>query len=128
MDSLLALGTTTLGLGAGGGVGFFFVKWLFEFFGGRMDKQADRLDAGTNLLITQLQGQVTALLEREKHREERLRVVEDELAECKRRHAESDAEVHRLKAIMQGRGEMRERAAVIVAAEKLEERRQEKKS
>lgn len=123
MDSLIALATTTLGLGAGGGVGFFFVKWLFEFFGGRMDKRADRLDAGTDKLIAQLQGQVEALLEREKQHVARLEKVEDELAECKRRHAESDAEVMRLKAILQGRGEMRERAAVIVAAEKLEERR-----
>lgn len=125
METTLSLATTTFGLGAGGGIGFFFVKWLFEWFGGRMDKRADRLDAGTDKLIGLLQDQVASLIERGARLEARLEKVEGDLAECKKRHAESDAEVMRLKAIMQGRGELRERAATIVAAEKLVERRGE---
>ena len=84
-----------------------------------MDKRADRIDAGTDKLIKNLQEQVDALLERERVREERLAKVEDDLAECKRRHAESEAEVMRLKAVIQGRGEVRDRVATIVAAERL---------
>lgn len=125
METAIALATTTFGLGAGGGIGFFFVKWLFEYLGGRMDKRADRLDAGTDKLIGLLQDQVASLIERGARLEARLEKVEGDLAECKARHAESDAEVMRLKAIMQGRGELRERAATIVAAEKLVERRGE---
>lgn len=123
VDSILNLTATTFGLGLGGGAGFFFIKWLFEYLGGRMDKRADRIDAGTDKLIENLQEQVEALLAREKVREVRLAKVEDELAECKRRHAESDAQVMRLEAILQGRGEVRDRAAAIVAAERVADRR-----
>ena len=123
VDSIVNLTATTFGLGLGGGAGFFFIKWLFEYLGGRMDKRADRIDAGTDKLIENLQKQVEDLLAREKVREVRLAKVEDDLADCKRRHAESDAEVMRLKAIMQGRGEVRDRVQSIVAAEVLADRK-----
>lgn len=127
MDSLLSLAASGAGIGGGATIAFLFIRWVVEYLGGRMEKRADRLDAGTATLIGQLQGQVAALLEREKHREQRLRNVEDELTECKRRHAESDAELMRLKAIQQGRGEMRDRAQVIVSAEAFEARRNPEK-
>lgn len=127
MDSVVSLAASGAGIGGGATIAFLFIKWVVEHFGGRMDKRADRLDAGTATLISQLQGQVAALLEREKMREERLSNVEGELAECKRRHADADAELMRLKAIQQGRGEMRDRAQVIVSAEAFEARRKPEK-
>lgn len=111
MDNIFTVATTTLGLGAGGGAGFFFVRWLFEFLGGRMDKRADRIDAGTDKLISLMQAEMKRL-------SERVDGLEEDLRDCKRRHAESDAEVMRLKAILQGYGEAREKAQLIVSSEK----------
>ena len=97
------------GVGAGGG--FFIIKWLFEYVGGRMDKRAAALDQGTQLLIEGLEKRLDTVTER-------LDRVERDLADCRYKHAESEAEVLRLKAMMQGAGDAREHAALIIAAEK----------
>lgn len=106
----LAVATTTGGVGLG--LGFFFVRWLAVFLAGRWDRREAQIDAGTKLLIDQLTAQVTAL-------GDRLRSVEDDLAECKKRHAESEAEQMRLKAMLQGYGDARQNAALEQAAIKL---------
>jgi len=61
MAEALTLATSMGGFGAGAGLAFFAVRWLFEYLGGRMDKRADRLDEGNDKLIKLLQGQVEAL-------------------------------------------------------------------
>lgn len=101
-------------LGAGGiaGVGFAFAKWFLEYVGGRMDKRAAALDAGTQRLIEGLEKRVNALTDR-------LDQVERDLAECNHKHALAEAEVAKLNAILLSRGEIRERAQLIVAAERL---------
>ncbi len=106
-------------VGAGGGVGFFVIKWFVEWIGGRVDKKEEavergfeRLDAGTQQLISHLQSQMASVLER-------LDNAETALRDCQRKHAESEAEVARLKAIMQGSGEVREHVQRILAAEAL---------
>lgn len=118
MEQFLNIAGTATAITTGGGVGYFFVKWLFEYLGGRMDKRADRIDAGMDKLITRMETQIEGLIERGKDLEERLARVEGDLAECKSKHAESEAEVARLKAAMQGYGEARDKAQLIIAAER----------
>jgi len=89
------------------------IKWLAEFVGGRMDRRSDRLDASTDKIIKLLEARVDQLTTR-------LDLVEAELVDCQRKHAESEAEVMRLKAVMQGYGDARDAAQRIVAVERLQ--------
>ena len=50
------------------------------------------------------------------------------LRACERKHLESDAEVMRLKSMLQGFGEARERASLIIAADKLEQKEKDGKA
>ena len=79
-----------LAAGAGAGGGFCAIRWVFEYIGGRMDRRAEALDAGTQQLINNLQSRLTTV-------EARLDKAETELAECRAKHATSEAEVARLK-------------------------------
>ncbi|SFG08550.1 hypothetical protein SAMN05518801_10743 [Novosphingobium sp. CF614] len=104
-----------LSAGAAAGGGFGVIKWGLEFLGGRMDKREAAIDAGTQMLIASLEARLNALTAR-------LDKVETELADCRRKHAEAEAKVMRLEAMQQGYGRAREQAALIVAAERLEQR------
>ncbi len=99
-------------MGGGAGGGFLAVKWLIEWVAGRLDKREARIDAGTDKLIQALERQVGAL-------SKRLEAVENSLADCQRKHAESEATVLRLQAILDGKGEIAQRAQAIVAADRL---------
>jgi hypothetical protein len=103
--------------GFGAGLGFFFVRWVAIFVAGRWDRKEAQLDAGTKLLIEQLQKQIAGLLDR-------LTQVEHDLADCKKMHAQSEADRLRLEAMLQGMGDARQHAALIVGAEKAKERRE----
>lgn len=103
-------GVAALGGGAGGG--FFMVKWFAEWVAGRQDKREARLDATSDKLIASLEARLETLTTR-------LDVVETMLAECQKQHAKSDAEVMRLSAIVDAQGEIRQRAAAVVAADRL---------
>ncbi len=104
-------------MGGGAGGGFLAVKWLIEWVAGRLDKREARIDAGTDKLIQALERQVEAL-------SKRLEAVENSLADCQRKHAESEATVLRLQAIIDGKGEIAQRAQAIVAADRLAEVRE----
>jgi len=97
------------------GFSFLVVRWFATFVAGRIDRKEANVDAGTQRLIERLEKQVDALLTRVTH-------IDEDLAECKRRHAESEAEVMSLKAQMQGYGKAREDAALIVASERLKDK------
>lgn len=99
-------------MGGGAGGGFLAVKWLIEWVAGRLDKREARIDAGTDKLIQALERQVDAL-------SKRLEAVESSLADCQLKHAESEATVLRLQAIIDGKGEIAQRAQAIVAADRL---------
>lgn len=106
--------------GAGGG--FYLLKLLFETLTGRVDKReaavdagAARLDEATQRLIARLEQEVNDLLPR-------MKSAEAELDECRRRDAESKAEVARLRATMQGWGDARDHAQSILAAQRLIDR------
>lgn len=101
--------------GIGAGFGFFLVRWIAVFVAGRWDKKEAQIDAATQLLIQQLQEQVSGLFQRIGH-------IDTELAECKRMHAESEAARLRLEGLMQGLGDARQQAALMVAEERRKDR------
>lgn len=81
------------GVGGGFAASFFALKWLVEYFGGRMDKRAAALDAGTQRLMERLEARVDELTKR-------VQTVERELADCQTKHAESEAKAARLEALI----------------------------
>ncbi len=121
-ESLLAGLPAFFTIGAGGGAGFFGIKWFIEWLGGRVDKREESIErraAGVDraqaALNDRLEKRVCLL-------EKRLDRTEDELAECSRKHAESEAEVARLRAQIMGMGDARQVAQSIVAADRISDR------
>lgn len=104
--------------GAGAGLSFFAIRWLAVFAAGRWDRREAQLDDGTQRLIKGLESQIGGLTSRIGQLTERLDYVEKELSECKRMHAESEAQRMRVEAILQGYGDVRQTAQLIVSAEK----------
>ncbi len=124
MDGILtALPNWIAGGGAAGG-GYFIVLKFFEWVGGRVDKReaaveasAVRLDTAMHKLLKNLEDRMQALTER-------LDTVEHELTECRAQHAQCEAELHRLKGIVQGLGDAKQQAQNIIAAERIADRRE----
>ena len=102
-----------LGLGAGAGGGFYAVRWFLEWLSGRHDKREAHLDLATENLIRALEDRLNAVMTR-------LDSAESALEDCKRRHAESEAQVLRLEATLRAQGDARQHAQLIIAAEKRE--------
>lgn len=100
------------GAGGGAGIGFFAIKWFAEWFSGRSDKREARLDATSDKLNDLLERRIETLTDR-------LDTIESLLADCQRMHAKSEADVMRLTAIVEAQGEIRQRAAGVVALDRL---------
>lgn len=112
--------------GAGAGGGYFIVLKFFEWLGGRVDKReaavevsAARLDTAMHKLIKNLEDRMTALTDR-------LDVVEHELSECRAQHAKCEAELSRLRGMLQGYGDVKNQAQTIIASERLADREERK--
>ena len=124
-ESTEAFGLLAYGVGTGGGIalGLQFVKWLLTFFVGRLDKQQEHVDAGMKELIAGLRSEVDRMkLEAIDDRKE-IVAVRDELRLCEKKHTDSEAKVAKLEAMMQGYGDAKQQAALIIAAERVEDRR-----
>lgn len=123
-----ALETAVYGgsMGVGLGTTFLFIRWLASFVAGRVDAREAQVDAGMRELLEGLKEQVTVLGAECKELRQRVAATENDLLDCKRRHAESEAEVMRLKALIQARGEIRDRAQVVIAADKLSQQQKRK--
>lgn len=106
--SMLAYGGAT---GAGLAIGLQFMKWLLTFMAGRYDKHHETIDAGTQKLLENLNKRLDAV-------SDRLSKAELDLDQCKEEHAKSRAEVMQLRAQLQGYGDARQHAALIVASER----------
>lgn len=118
LDAIAAWGTG----GVSAGAGFFLIRFLFEWIGGRVDKREEAVAAGqkrndlaTQRLIENMQGRMDTMAER-------IEQVERELVHCREQHSMAQAEVMQLRAMMQGYGAAREDAARIVASDRLEQR------
>ena len=112
-----------LGAGFAAGGGFGVIKWALEFFVGRLDKRAAALDGDTRFLFEGLKAQVTLLTERVisteadlRHCNERHTESEARELDLQRRLGASEAEIARLKAMMQGYGDARDRVQAEIAA------------
>lgn len=108
-----ATGATT---GGGFAALFYGVRWLIEYFAGRMDKKADRLDADIRFVIDQLRAELKRV--HEEHEEDRRRLDEAfrRLDKCQEQHAEAKAEVMQLRAMIQGYGNARDMVQTDIAA------------
>lgn len=122
VETMLEALPATAAAGAGAGGGFFLIKFLFEWAGGRLDKReaaavasSERLDTATYKLIEKLEERMNALTAR-------LDQVEHELTECRAQHAICEAELAKLRAVIQGFGDARNQAAAAVAADRLQDR------
>ncbi|SES08840.1 hypothetical protein [Sphingobium sp. YR768] len=101
-----------VGLGGGAGGGFFAIKWFAEWIAGRLDKREARLDDTAAKLISALEKRIETLTER-------LDAVEKMLADCQRMHSKAEAEVLKLRAVVEGKGIIDQKAQAIVAADRL---------
>lgn len=110
-------GIAALGGSAGGG--FFAVKWAFEWVAGQRDKRQDRLEARADKLIESLEKRIETLTER-------IDTVEHLLADCQRLHSKAEADVLRLTALVEAQGEIRQRAAGVVALDRLQQAAEKK--
>lgn len=95
-------------------MGFFVIKWFAEWIAGRNDKREARIDATSDKLIGSLEKRIETLTER-------LDTVERLLSDCQKMHAKSEADVMRLTAIIEAQGEIRQRAAGVVALDRLDQ-------
>lgn len=120
MTGLSLVQLAVAGGSVGGSLGLVLVavKWTANFIAGRIDRSQARLDEGTQQLIEHLREQVTILVGDCRELREWRASAEKGLRDCERRHAESEAEVMRLKATMQGYGDARNIAQLQVAADK----------
>lgn len=118
VEELLESGLGWLSVGAGGGASFLTLKYLIDWFSGRVDKREATLDAGVQRLDLATQRLIENLQKRLDDVTDRMSVVEHELAECRTQHAEAKAEVMSLRAMVQGFGDARQQAANTVAAER----------
>lgn len=112
----LLVATTSGGLSIG--VGIYLartlgrgVSWLLVFVTGRQDKRQATIDEAQSELIQTLRNDVAEL-------RERVTGTERQLRECERKHAESEAKVMKLEALLAGLGDARQHAQLIVSEEK----------
>lgn len=122
MEAALSALPNWAALGGSAGVGFFMVKWFVEWLGGRVDKREAAADAGMEKLIKHLQDQIDRQAGEMNRLVDRVASVERDLAECREKHAEAQAEVMKLQAKIQGLGDARQQAAAIVASERVMDR------
>lgn len=117
-----ALQTVLYGGGTGLGIGsaFLVVRWIAKFIAERWDKREAHLDADAALIDGKKNSLIDRLEADIKRLTERMGKVEAELEECKRLHAEERAKRLELEALMMAKGEIRQRAQIIVAADKQE--------
>lgn len=101
--------------------------WVMVFITGRHDAREKHLDASHDKLVKRLETQIDSLSERFDKAVERIDQVEGELVECRRKHAESEAELKGLKVIIASRGSMRQEAQVLIAADKIAQKGREQK-
>lgn len=119
------------GASAGGGMGLVFVvvRWTATFIAGRLDVREAKIDASTIRLIEGLEKRLDEETRSRIEATERTREVEAELRaelaevrrelnECRTKHADAEARVKHLEATIQGLGDARQQAQVIIAKEK----------
>lgn len=115
--------------GIGGGAGFFAIKWFVEWLSGRVDKRETavevsraQVDAAMQDLIAHLQQQIADLAQQNKNLTQRVDAVEAELDNCRAERAADQKELARLQGAILGMGDAKQKAAAILAAERVQDR------
>ncbi len=106
-------------LGVSGGGGFYIAKWLLEKIFARWDKKEEMLDQGTAVLVTQLKTQVEDLGRRLDNAYQQIGSLQEQLMECKNTHAETGAELLKVRAMLELKGQVDQRAQQVVSADRL---------
>jgi len=84
--------------------------------------------AATKALFDQLQAEIERLTKRIERQDERIAALEAEVRECEHARAVAEAEVLKLRAVNAVQGEVRQRAAQVVAADRMEGKVNEQRS
>lgn len=112
-----------LGLAVAGGgsigVGLYFTRWLVEWISGRVDKRQADLDAGRDALDQGWKAYRLVLEDKIAAQGTRITELENEVAECTRKHAEAEARLIRVEAFMDGRGKASAIAQGMLSAERV---------
>lgn len=106
-------------LGVSGGGGFYIAKWLVEKIFARWDKKEEMLDTATSVLVVQLKTQVEDLGKRLDAAYLQIGTLQEQLMDCKNNHAETGAELLKVRAMLELKGQVDQRAAQVVAADRL---------
>lgn len=106
-------------LGVSGGGGFYIAKWLLEKIFARWDKKEEMIDHATSVLVVQLKTQVEDLGKRLDAAYTQIGSLQEQLMECKNTHAETGAELLKVRAMLELKGQVDQRAAQVVAADRL---------
>lgn len=110
-------------VGAGISFGFVVVKWAANFIAGRLDKREAQVDAGTTQLLDRMNEEIERVSEECTTLRARVTVTEEDLRHCRDEHAQCRAELMELRGLIQGRGDARNEAAVIVARDRVADKR-----
>lgn len=108
------------GLGAGGGL--YFVRWLILWLGGVTERRAAANDAQRAELDQSWKGYRLTLEDRLGKYEQRIDRLETEVEDCHASKRETEAQLARLQAYMDGEGQARQMGAVVAAHDRLIDR------
>lgn len=106
-------------LGVSGGGGFYIAKYLLEKIFARWDKKEEMLDTATSVLVLQLKTQVEDLGKRLDNAYAQIGGLQEQLMDCRQHHSETSAELLKVRAMLDLKGQVDQRAAQVVAADRL---------
>lgn len=101
------------------------IQWIATFKTAREDRREAYIDAGTQQLLAGLREEVDRLSGECTTLRSRVTATENDLHASREQHAECRKEVMELRGLIQGRGDARNDAARIVAADRVTDKRKE---
>ena len=108
------------GVGAGGGL--YFVRWLILWLGGVTERRAAANDVQRAELDQSWKGYRLTLEARLEKSDERVDRLEREVEECHASKRDTEAQLARLQAYVDGEGQARQMGAVVAAHDRLIDR------
>lgn len=111
------------GLGAGGGL--YFVRWLILWLGGVTERRAAANDVQRAELDQSWKGYRLTLEARLEKSDERIDRLEREVEECHSSKRETEAQLARLQAYVDGEGQARHLGAVVAAHDRMIDRQRD---
>ncbi|PHQ63171.1 MAG: hypothetical protein COC10_07655 [Sphingobium sp.] len=123
-DGGLAGGAAKIAAGAAGaGGGLYFVRWLILWITGITERRAVANDAQRAELDQSWKAYRTVLEERLGRQDERIERLETEVEECHASKRDTEAQLARLQAYVDGEGQARQAGAAAAAYDRMIDRR-----